>query len=544
MYDYNCPDCNEAKLQSDKNARKINEVIEQVNALIQVNNETVDFIEEKANEVVEEIAEIKVNEVLGVIRTEIDDINSSLDNSKQYIDFSLKKYIEGEEIRNTFFEDKTYNIDFFKLDGGTCFLVGNGKIKTTIKSNSTVEYLQPFQMFNTEIVTIKDLTFETPNTTGGESILLFKDCENILIENITLITSGGYSLYFENCTDIFIKGCKLNKGSLWFKNCDNVLIDGNTFKNTFYDSIKAQGNNFKIINNSFIGSQADAIDCYTNGQNVVIANNYIENCSVMGIQLKAVIRDNGGVGEGGSSDTDGYNNRVLVSNNIIKNSPYGVSIKLDDLRINPVNSIEDMSKYIKIIGNLIENCDRGIYGKHVILIEVTNNTIITSNDKAIMFSESFYNCVVSNNLIENCKDGVYMVPKSTNLASKNKIENNKISLINNAGIIYRGGTTTISNNSIENVAIGIQAMYSTNNIIKGNSIIGATTVGIDLTGNYNYSILNSNMIVNSVIGLRINGVNAYSIFTDNIAYNNTTNFVNNSTNTNNSVITNNINIAI
>ena len=56
---YNCPDCNEAKLQSDKNARKINEVIDQVNALIQVNNETVDFIEE--------------------IRTEIDNIKQLID---------------------------------------------------------------------------------------------------------------------------------------------------------------------------------------------------------------------------------------------------------------------------------------------------------------------------------------------------------------------------------------------------------------------------------------------------------------------------------
>ena len=64
MYDYNCPDCNEAKLQSDKNARKINEIIEQVNALIQVNNETVDFIKEKANEIIEEILEIKLNEIL------------------------------------------------------------------------------------------------------------------------------------------------------------------------------------------------------------------------------------------------------------------------------------------------------------------------------------------------------------------------------------------------------------------------------------------------------------------------------------------------
>ena len=72
MYDYNCPDCNEAKLQSDKNTRKINEVIEQVNALIQVNNDTVDFIEEKANEVVSEIAEIKVNKELGDIKTSLE----------------------------------------------------------------------------------------------------------------------------------------------------------------------------------------------------------------------------------------------------------------------------------------------------------------------------------------------------------------------------------------------------------------------------------------------------------------------------------------
>ena len=71
MYDYNCPDCNEAKLQSDKNARKINELIEQVNALIQVNNETVDYIKE--------VAELKVNEVLGDLRTEIDNITNRVE---------------------------------------------------------------------------------------------------------------------------------------------------------------------------------------------------------------------------------------------------------------------------------------------------------------------------------------------------------------------------------------------------------------------------------------------------------------------------------
>ena len=84
MYNYNCPDCEEAKLQSDKNARKINEVIEQVNTLIDVNNESVDFIEVKAAEKVEEIANVKVpemvNNILDEVNTEIDNINSSLDN--------------------------------------------------------------------------------------------------------------------------------------------------------------------------------------------------------------------------------------------------------------------------------------------------------------------------------------------------------------------------------------------------------------------------------------------------------------------------------
>ena len=73
MYDYNCPDCSEAKLQTDKNTRKINEVIDQVNTLIQVNNETVDFIEEK------------VYEILGDLITEIENIKSDINNLKEVI---------------------------------------------------------------------------------------------------------------------------------------------------------------------------------------------------------------------------------------------------------------------------------------------------------------------------------------------------------------------------------------------------------------------------------------------------------------------------
>ena len=73
MYDYKCPDCNDAKLQSDKNTRKINEVIDQVNALIQVNNETVDFIKEKSNEILSDLI------------TEIENIKNEINNLKEAI---------------------------------------------------------------------------------------------------------------------------------------------------------------------------------------------------------------------------------------------------------------------------------------------------------------------------------------------------------------------------------------------------------------------------------------------------------------------------
>ena len=72
MYDYNCPDCNEAKLQSEKNARKINEIIEQINQIISNDIATTDYLLKKANEIVGEIAERKLNELLNGLTVEVD----------------------------------------------------------------------------------------------------------------------------------------------------------------------------------------------------------------------------------------------------------------------------------------------------------------------------------------------------------------------------------------------------------------------------------------------------------------------------------------
>ena len=80
MYDYNCPDCNEAKLQSDKNARKINEIIGQLNQIVDNDIATTEYLLNKADKIVGEEAKIKVNEELGDIKDKTNDIQQQVNN--------------------------------------------------------------------------------------------------------------------------------------------------------------------------------------------------------------------------------------------------------------------------------------------------------------------------------------------------------------------------------------------------------------------------------------------------------------------------------
>ena len=94
MYDYNCPDCNEAKLQTDRNARKINEIIGQVNQIVDNDIATTEYLLKKADEIVGEKAEEKVNAEISNINAEINKINSSVDIERKRID-SFTRLPEG-----------------------------------------------------------------------------------------------------------------------------------------------------------------------------------------------------------------------------------------------------------------------------------------------------------------------------------------------------------------------------------------------------------------------------------------------------------------
>ena len=199
MYDYNCPDCNEAKLQSDKNARKINEVIDQVNALIQVNNETVDFLEDKANEIVGEIAEVKVNENIGDLKTSLDNNANYNVGSVNILNYSIFKIDDcwDEALDEAFKSNKRIyfpNGEYrFKkgcknLENGN-LIYGDGVNHTKLIFNCNDSYLMKFNKNGG----FKDICITTENNYNGDVLLL--DSPSINENNGRYYTLENVNIY-------------------------------------------------------------------------------------------------------------------------------------------------------------------------------------------------------------------------------------------------------------------------------------------------------------------------------------------------------------
>ena len=230
MYDYNCPDCNEAKLQSDKNARKINEVIEQVNTIIDVYNGTVDFIEDKANEVVEEIAEIKVDEVLGDLRTEIDEMETSFNNISN--DLDMNKVIFMPVDRNVANNIAGGECSCIISKNGKVILIDTGAnhsyylIKQTLMNNnvSKIDYIIISHYHSDHVENLLDLQkdFDLSNT----EYYLCKHAQNFRYADDYVLNAIGDNKFYPNNGDVL----NVDDLKITFVNCSQSDID-------YYDSI-------------------------------------------------------------------------------------------------------------------------------------------------------------------------------------------------------------------------------------------------------------------------------------------------------------------
>ena len=423
MYDYNCPDCNEAKLQSDKNARKINEVIDQVNALIQVNNETVDFIEEKANEIIGEVAGREVNEVLGDLRTELDNTHSSLDNieNKNSWYVNIKSYLPENEtdISNALL----LAVESLNADGGTIILpcditytisspVTITKNNVVIKSNS--------QYYNTTINVTSDV---------GINVLAYGfECEGIRfigngneeggIDATNIAIQVGDGIY-ENYDNFLFKKSQCYKFGKGLKiNTRNFIIENSTFTwcligvevegLIFAGAVQGDRRNYRIADNRFHVCWGTALKL--TGQvahsEVIITNNQFDRCM---------------------DNITGYCEESLISNNLITVAR-GKGIYIDNTNI--------LCGHLgtTVINNIItswvgveENSGDGIYLK-------AENSVIRGNK--ISRKNGYGICVIGNN---------------NEITSNNVTDSSYFNSGEYSGIYIKGNFTLINNNISKNV---------------------------------------------------------------------------------------------
>ena len=168
MYDYSCPDCREAKLQTDKNARKINEVIDQVNVLIENNNGTVGYIEQKADEIIGQIAPVKVNEVIGERKNRI--VNENL--------------VKFRYIATSFNQQEMKLVFMFSNDGSIWFTPNPSGDFTSTTGNGTLRDPSMMQWGEWYYICYTKIEWDTGNTIGycrTKNFIDYEEFEDIAI---------------------------------------------------------------------------------------------------------------------------------------------------------------------------------------------------------------------------------------------------------------------------------------------------------------------------------------------------------------------------
>ena len=445
MYNYNCPDCNEAKLQSDKNARKINEVIDQVNALIQVNNETVDFIEEKANEVVGEIAEIKVNENISDLKTEIDEINSSLDNivtNFENVDMPLTELVFKIGLNNL-----SPNIDY---KGENITIPSN----TIINGNNSTIHIKGVISVG-ENVNIKNVNFIFDGiinrdihgvcTSEDGFYIKVKDNDNFYIENCVL---DGGTIELNNVKNFKINKCLINGANCvvgtiqTFNNCQYGIIEDNVIKGGKTNGIGLRSSQkIKVLNNNIHNNGHSGIYtpyCY----DIDIINNYVyDHYNHDGIDAN-FSADNMLRNENFNcriKDNRCWNNKMTG----IYVVGSGVEISGNELLYNGANGLRcsrwkqddtTLQNNLKIFDNKIANNNNALNTgtfSHNVLLDGIEKSIIQNN------------FIIQDNPNTNVEYNLYIVSNVSYILdnyTKNKMDNpNEINVIGNNNIVRNIG---------------------------------------------------------------------------------------------------------
>ncbi len=265
------------------------------------------------------------------------------------------------------------------------------------------------------------------------------NCNNSVISIIGAATAGT------NVTGFVINGNGTNYG-ITVRNTSNVNVESNSINNTknaiyFQDVNNSSIKSNNITNNTYEGIDVDDSSTLTSFSNLIGLNN------------------------------------VLIDNNTLLNTKYGISINGAGFTVS--------NNYVNL-GKPSGHC---IDGSNVYSFLVKNNTLVNGGDAINFFGHIINSTIVDNNI--NNMSGHW---------------GDGISVINHEP------TTTLSiiaNNTVANTISGIwQGGFQ--GTISGNTIINSSTVAMNLTSkscgegcnNLNANVTN-NTIINAPIGISI-----------------------------------------
>jgi parallel beta-helix repeat protein len=300
---------------------------------------------------------------------------------------------------------------------------------------------------------------------------------NILVQGFTFLNSCSFTdetygvdlSSLENFTlnDTIIVGCQWGVHLSYCSDCSvthNVIRDGVT-------GIEM----YNVDTSDFIGNQvidnALGIKLISSHDNLFSNNTLMNN----GIMLYDYSYPNSFSGNTVNSKPILYFDHE--SDLIIDNIPVGQLFLIYCKNIT-VRNIEVSNTNCGIVIMNSENC------------LVTNTTLHSNSDNAIMFIGTCQNNTISYNNISSNNGGITYGYQEYNNIIGNEIR------YNNKGLMIAGTKNTIRDNIVENNGQGLIVSFGSQNLITNNIIANSTTIGLDL-GDSAFCQVKSNNFINN-----------------------------------------------
>ncbi|WP_412474221.1 right-handed parallel beta-helix repeat-containing protein [Halobacteriovorax sp. YZS-1-1] len=350
-------------------------------------------------------------------------------NSSAYIPMTTHGFIAGDIVVN---QSKIH---------------GNG---TLIRKNKS-SYTLLTKGSNCEVNGIVFKSQGSKYTNGVSDIIIGESSKSIRIHNCKFESSHYCSISADKNSDSDlkltykspVKSIVISKNifsgkysrALYLHSVEDLQIIDNIIKETLYDGIRLRQRIKKCIisKNLFndIGikkhqDSQDAIDTYWSGEELIISDNIIKNCSKNAIEVKGV-----------SPDSTGATGKVVISGNEILNTAYSaIHISSGASKTTKVKDFVIANNIIKKAGTVgAKRGNAAIFIRHGVESLVISSNIISENNSRGIFlanlekdQDAIKNVTISaNNLVDNGnKEEGYAILSSgveNCIISANNIEN-------------------------------------------------------------------------------------------------------------------------